>query len=115
MPQPSGFGAVVTVALFAGACLSAPQVAANLYAYVNADGDYVVTRNRPSGIAEYAVLTDDGEFLREVITGNAVPITHWRPWFIPKEPHPFDGPDELFVEPKEPDIQIEEVDPDEGA
>ncbi|MDE0692263.1 MAG: hypothetical protein OXI55_08495 [Gammaproteobacteria bacterium] len=22
---------------------------------------------------------------------KAIPVTHWRPWFVPRTPHPFDG------------------------
>ena len=96
---------LVTLALLIGnAC------AANLYAYVNADGDYVVTKKRPRSVDEFSVLSDEGEFIRFVSRRESqVPIGHWRPWFIPKEPHPFDGPDPIERE-AEPDIRIEEVD-----
>ena len=25
------------------------------------------------------------------IDTKAMPVTHWRPWFVPRTPHPFDG------------------------
>lgn len=82
--------------------------AAEVYAYVNDDGDYVVTRDNPGrSVAEYAILTDDGEFVRLVRPGELdVPITHWRPWFLPKEPDPFET-DEVPRE-REGTVEIEE-------
>lgn len=83
---------------------------AEIYSYTNAEGDYVVSQKRPDNPEiSYAVLTDDGEFIRMVEgRGKQVPITHWRPFFLPKEPHPFDGPE---VQPQEQDpvISIDEV------
>ena len=84
---------------------------ANLYSYVNDQGEYVISRDKPrSDDREYAVLSDDGEFIR-LVQGSAqnVPITHWRPWFLPKAPHPMDGrPEE--IEPPTPVVTVEEVD-----
>jgi hypothetical protein len=73
--------------------LGAVAAHATLYSYTNADGEYVVSQSPPADKnTQYAVLTDDGEFVRMVPGRNQeVPITHWRPWFIPKEPHPFDS------------------------
>ncbi len=83
---------------------------AEIYSYTNQDGDYVVSQTRPEDPEiSYAVLTDDGEFVRMVEgRGKQVPITHWRPFFLPKEPHPFDGPD-VEVEDQDPVISIDEV------
>ena len=25
------------------------------------------------------------------IDTKTIPVTHWRPWFVPRTPHPFDG------------------------
>jgi hypothetical protein len=63
---------------------------ATVYAYVDENGDYVVTQKKPGKkVAEYAVLTAEGEFVRLVQARPPnVPITHWRPWFMPKEPDP---------------------------
>ncbi|MEQ8857540.1 MAG: hypothetical protein RIC56_02725 [Pseudomonadales bacterium] len=84
---------------------------AEVYAYVNDDGDYVVTRELPHArVGEYAVLTDDGEFLRLVNPHELdVPITHWRPWFLPKQPDPYDGNPDLYEE-REGVVEIEELD-----
>lgn len=85
-------------------------VHAEVYAYVNEDGDYVVTRDNPGkSVGEYAVLTDDGEFLRLVRPRDLdVPITHWRPWFLPREPDPFDADPDVYRE-REGTVGIEEV------
>jgi hypothetical protein len=92
----------------------AGPAAAEIYAYVNEDGDYVVTKDNPGkSVGEYAVLTDDGEFLRLVNPRDLdVPITHWRPWFLPKEPDPFDASPDLYEE-REGTVGIEEVEPGE--
>ena len=87
---------------------------ADVYSYQNADGDYVVSKTRPKGVAEYAVLTDAGEFLRLVRKQDNVPITHWRPWYLPREPHPFDGPD-VDIRPREGEVVVEEVDEAGGS
>jgi hypothetical protein len=88
--------------------LAAPA-AADVYSYMNEAGDYVITKERPKTAGEYAVLTDDGEFI-ELIRPPVlnVPITHWRPWYLPAEPNPLDPiePDQ----PPEPTVTIEEVD-----
>jgi len=83
---------------------------ADIYSYTNEDGDYIVSQTRPeSPDISYAVLTDEGEFIRMVEgRGKQVPITHWRPFFLPKEPHPFDGPN-VETEEQEPMISIDEV------
>ena len=99
----------IVVALLAGACLAA-GARAEVYAYVNGEGDYVVTRDRPGDdVAEYAVLTDDGEFLRLVNPRDLdVPISHWRPWFLPKEPDPYDADQDAYRE-REGTVDIEEL------
>ena len=83
---------------------------AEIYSYTNEDGDYIVSQTRPEDRKiSYAVLSDDGEFIRMVEgRDKQVPITHWRPFYLPKEPHPMDGPDVRFEEP-EPVINIDEV------
>jgi hypothetical protein len=83
---------------------------AEVYAYVNENGDYVVTPDRPGrDVAEYAILTDDGEFVRLVRPRELdVPITHWRPWFLPKEPDPYDADPDIYRE-REGAVGIEEV------
>lgn len=84
-----------------------------VYAYMNESGDYVVTPARPGKkIREYAVLTDDGEFLRLVHPRDPdVPVTHWRPWFIPKQPDPYDTDEDAYRE-REGVVGIEEVEKD---
>ena len=87
---------------------------AEIYAYTNADGDYVVTQTKPEDRnLSYAILTDDGEFVR-MVEGKQkrVPISHWRPFFLPKEPHPMDGP-EFEIREREPSVDIEEVEPED--
>jgi hypothetical protein len=89
---------------------AAPGAHATVYAYVDGNGDYVVTQKRPGkDISEYAVLTDDGEFVRLVRAREPnVPITHWRPWFIPRETDPFDiDPGERGE--REGTVEIDEV------
>ena len=87
----------------------APNAVAVLYSYTNADGEYVVSQQRPDDKnTEYAVLSDDGEFIRMVPGRNQrMPVTHWRPWFIPKEPHPWDA-DPLDNLEREPVVTVEE-------
>ncbi|MDZ7671006.1 MAG: anti-sigma factor domain-containing protein [Gammaproteobacteria bacterium] len=94
---------------FAALCWSVAS-RADVYAYVNDNGDYVVTPDKPGrNVAEYAVLTDDGEFIRLVRPRDMdVPITHWRPWFLPKEPDPYDADPELYRE-REGTVGIEEL------
>lgn len=97
--------------LFLCLLLIAPPVAfAEIYAYTNAEGDYIVSQTRPTDRnLSYAVLTDDGEFVRMVEGKNKrLPISHWRPFFLPKEPHPLDGP-EVEIRDREPTVEIEEV------
>jgi len=68
-------------------------VFAEYYSYMNEASEYVITRERPKNLTvEYAVLTDGGEFIRSVqpktVTKRQnIPIDHWRPWFMPREPH----------------------------
>lgn len=89
------------------ALTNAADATANLYSYANENGDYVISRQRPRTSGEYAVLTDDGEFI-ELVHPRApdVPVTHWRPWYLPKQPNPLETPDAA------PDgkVIIEEVD-----
>lgn len=93
------------------ACL-AHTAQADVYAYVDENGDYVVTQKRPGrDVAEYAVLTDEGEFVRLVQSRDPnVPITHWRPWFIPKEPDPYDADPDIYRE-REGTVEVDEVGP----
>ena len=45
----------------------AGSATAEIYSYTNSDGDYVVTQNRPDDPnISYAVLTDEGDFIRMV-------------------------------------------------
>lgn len=85
-------------------------IQADVYAYVNDNGDYIVTPDKPGrDVPEYAVLTDDGEFVRLVRPRELdVPITHWRPWFLPKEPDPYDGDPDAYGE-REGTVGIEEL------
>jgi hypothetical protein len=90
--------------------LYALPVSARLYSYVNEEGDYVVSQKRPKNVEEYAILTDEGEFIRLVKRKrDDVPITHWRPWYMPKEPDPI-NPVEPGLEQRTPEVLIEEVD-----
>jgi len=100
--------ALIALLVFAGG-----GARADVYAYVNENGDYVVTRDVPGEkVAEYAVLTDDGDFQRLVRPRNAdVPISHWRPWFLPKQPDPYDADEEVYRE-REGVVGIEEVEED---
>jgi hypothetical protein len=83
---------------------------ANVYAYVNENGDYVVTQKKPGRkVTEYAVLSDTGEFVRLVRAREPnVPITHWRPWFIPREPDSIDLPE---VRERTGVVEVDEVSP----
>jgi hypothetical protein len=98
----------LTLCLLAGAVNGYAEV----YSYTNADGDYVVSQSKPKDhTISYAVLSDEGEFIRMVEgRGKQVPITHWRPFFLPKEPDPMDGP-QLPIEDKEPVVNIDEIEP----
>lgn len=88
------------------------NVHATLYSYVAETGDYVLSQNKPKNVDEYAVLTDEGEFVRLVRKNNRdnqVPLSHWRPWYLPREPHPFDGPQ--TPREQQPSVTIDEVEP----
>ena len=112
--QPDYVKAKASRSLLAGSLIGLLAGAANgyaeVYSYTNAEGDYVVSQSKPKDrTISYAVLTDEGEFIRMVEgRGKQVPITHWRPFFLPKEPHPFDGPN-VESEQQEPVISIDEV------
>jgi hypothetical protein len=84
---------------------------ANLYSYTNAEGEYVVSQKPPKDKnMEYAILSDEGEFIR-MVPGRSqnVPITHWRPWFIPREPEPWEGnPDPDIFREREPVVTVDE-------
>lgn len=96
------------------AALPLTPALADVYAYVNAEGDYVVTQKRPGKDVEYAVLSDDGEFLRLVQPEDLdVPVSHWRPWFLPKQPDPFDADPEAYRE-REGRVGVEEVEDGPG-
>ena len=97
-------------ALTTSAISLAPEANARLYSYVNEEGDYVVSQKKPKNVDEYAVLTDEGEFIRLVKRKrDDVPITHWRPWYMPNEPDPI-NPVEPGLEQRTPEVLIEEVD-----
>ncbi|MFU8816931.1 MAG: hypothetical protein ACNA7W_16410 [Pseudomonadales bacterium] len=101
---------LAVMAISMGLLAVTPHTAqANVYAYMDENGDYVVTKKRPGkGVREYAVLSDDGEFIRLVQPRDLdVPITHWRPWFIPKEPDPYDADPDIFRE-REGIVEIQE-------
>jgi hypothetical protein len=88
---------------------AATPAMANLYSYMNEQGDYVVTQKRPKNADEYAVLSNDGEFLHLVRPiALDVPVSHWQPWYLPKQANPF-APDQPDQEAK-PSVIIEEVD-----
>lgn len=95
-----------------GVALTVP-VQAEIYTYTNEEGDYIVSQKKPKNRdISYAVLSDEGEFIRMVEGRSAqVPITHWRPFFLPREPHWLDGPDEQPFprQDAEPEIRIDEV------
>lgn len=107
--KPEGVVAALRTLMVLPALLISASATAQLYAYVNEDGDYVVTQKRPKAPVEYAILTDEGEFIRLVPAPQEnVPITHWRPWFLPRERDPLDGPEPNWEE-REPQVDIEEV------
>ena len=86
----------------------ATPAAAELYSYANADGDYVISQARPDDGRDYIVLSDDGEFIQRVQSPALdVPISHWRPWYLPAEPNPLDDqePDPLPT----PSVVVDEV------
>ncbi len=89
--------------------LIGPGVQGALYSYTNSDGNYVVSQHKPAQPdIEYAVLTDEGEFVRLVRSRTKqIPIGHWRPWYFPKEPHHLDGIVEEGREPT-PVVTVEE-------
>ena len=91
------------------ALATSPAAHAELYSYANEDGDYVISKERPTNTGEYVVLSDEGEFIRRVQQpALRVPTSHWRPWYLPDEPNPFDI--DAPEAPPEPEIVIEEVD-----
>ncbi len=101
---------VVAGILALALCLHALPASARLYSYVNEEGDYVVSQKKPKNVDEYAVLTDEGEFIRLVKRKrDDIPITHWRPWYMPNEPDPI-NPVEPGLEQRTPEVLIEEVD-----
>ena len=99
----------LSVGLAFGWAVLAIPAGATLYSFTNAEGQDVVSQKPPKDRnIQYAVLSDDGEFIRMVHgRDQQVPITHWRPWFIPKDPDPLDGDPELIRE-REPVITVEE-------
>jgi hypothetical protein len=102
---------LATVAALPCLALACGVAHGEVYAYVNDNGDYVVTQDHPGRtVGEYAVLTDDGRFLRLIRPPDMdVPISHWRPWFLPKEADPYDADPDLYRE-REGVVDIEEVD-----
>lgn len=100
-------GSIIRSALVVAVTFAAP-VQADLYSYVNKDGDYVISKLRPTS-GEYVVLSDHGEFVERVQSPALdVPVSHWRPWYLPSEPNPFvdTEPDA----PPVPHVVIEETD-----
>ncbi len=96
--------------LLALASIIPAPAAARLYSYVNEEGDYVVSKKKPKNVDEYAILTDEGEFIRLVKRKrDDVPVTHWRPWYMPNEPDPI-NPVDPNLDPRTPEVLIEEVD-----
>ncbi|MEZ5557819.1 MAG: hypothetical protein R3E86_04650 [Pseudomonadales bacterium] len=94
------------------ASLTPQTLSARVYAYVNEDGDYVISQKRPKIPVEYAILTDDGEFIRLVPAPQPpVPVTHWKPWFMPRQPDPLDAKPQIWDD-AEPQVEIEEVAPE---
>jgi len=92
--------------------VSAPAHAV-IYSYNNADGDYIVSQNKPTDRdISYAVLSDDGEYIRSVSgRKQQLPVGHWRPFWLPKEPHELDGRPDMEHE-REPVVTIDELDED---
>lgn len=105
-----GCAALLGGAVFVLAVTAPVSVSADVYSYVTENGDYVVSPKKPKRGTEYAVLDDEGNFIRLVSARDTrVPITHWRPWYLPKEPHPFDAQPTDPAE-RETNVEIEEVD-----
>ena len=96
---------IMTALLFV---LAAPANAV-VYSFTNADGQYVVSQKPPKNKnIQYAVLSDEGEFIRSVPgRKQQIPISHWRPWYLPKEPHEFDG-DPNLIRDREPIVTVDE-------
>ena len=95
-----------------GIALCQPLTAlANLYSFTNAEGEYVVSQKPPKDKnTQYAILSDEGEFIR-MVPGRQqnVPITHWRPWFIPRDPEPWEGnPNPDVIREREPVVTVDE-------
>lgn len=99
------YRSIATALLF----ILSPLCGAEIYSYTNADGDYIVSQNKPKDPdISYAVLSDEGDFIR-MVEGRKerLPITHWRPFFLPKEPHPFDAQPE--ARERTPGVRIDEL------
>ena len=95
----------ITAVLFV---FAAPAKAV-VYSFTNTDGQYVVSQKPPKNKnIQYAVLSDEGKFIRSVPSRQQqIPITHWRPWYLPKEPHEFDADPNLIRE-RVPTVTVEE-------
>ena len=89
--------------LFVAAFLSSGGAAAELYAYVNEKGDYVISKKQPKAPVEYSILTDDGDRdghqqaldRRGDVRGDGVPGGHAMCRFAsgrPGMPAPISGP-----------------------
>lgn len=81
---------------------------ADVYTFNNSEGDYVVSQNKPTDPdITYAVLSDDGEFIR-LVKGRReqIPVGHWRPSWLPKVPNPLDG--KPLERERVPTVTIEE-------
>ena len=89
--------------------VSPGAASAVLYSYTNAEGQYVISQSRPTNReTSYAVLSDDGDYIRTVPgRDQQIPISHWRPWYLPKEPDPFDAQPQIPAE-RTPVITVEE-------
>lgn len=89
--------------------LTSLSVKADIYSYNNTDGDYIVTQKKPTDPdITYAVLSEEGDFIRMVTGRNQqIPVGHWRPFWMPREPHPLEGDPDLIRE-REPVVIIEE-------
>lgn len=81
-----------------------------IYAYNNQDGDYVVSQTKPEDEhIGYTVLSDEGEFIR-MVPGRSqrLPISHWRPFWMPEEPNPLSADPSQQPDP-EPVVTVEEA------
>ena len=46
----------------------------------------------------------------ELLDTKTIPVSHWRPWFVPRTPHPFDGaPPSRDADDRKATVMIKEV------